>query len=85
MLIHCSLIIFTARPSLVQSSVVTPSCSWYKISCEGAAKFRPSPLIYPTTTLSSMLSAISAPSGSVTLLAILAHNNFSIVDTHVAP
>lgn len=76
MFIRYPLSICTTRPSLGQSSVVALSWSWYKISRGSTTKFRPSPLIRPGTTLSSMLSVVSAPSESTTVVAILARNNF---------
>lgn len=70
MLICYSLSICTVRPSLVQSSVVAPSCSWYKVCHGRATKFHPSPISQPTIALSFAFSVVNAPFRSVTILAI---------------
>ena len=62
-----------------------PSCSWYNVSHRMVAKLRPSPLILPTTALSTSFSVVSAPSGSTMMLAIFARNRYSTADVPVVP
>ena len=84
MLIFCSLRTWIVQLSLVHSSIVISSCSWYSVSHGGAAKLRPRPLIVLTTNLSVSFGAISAPSSNTMAFSICVHNICSTAEDPIA-
>ena len=77
MFIFCSCTTWIAPPSWAWSSTMTPSCSWYSISCSRVTKFKLMPFMLLITAWSSPLTTANVPSGKRKVLPIWACSDYS--------